>query len=86
VSDRAELDLPDVTAPIETNDSRVSPTEVSVPSISDVDIFGDMSDFPDLPDIDEAAKAADDQILDWDVKQETAQEEDTSASQKQAGW
>jgi flagellar motor switch protein FliM len=54
--DREELNLPDVSA-----------TEVVVPNISDVDIFGDINDLPAMPDIDEASKAADDQMSDWDM-------------------
>lgn len=87
-SDRAELDLPDVTAPIEENveASIVGHTDLSLPKVSEVDIFGDLDDLPDMPDIDEAAKAADNQMLDWETNQKAAKEDDVSTTQKQAGW
>ncbi len=86
-SDRAELDLPDVTAPVEsTASSPVDDAEVTVPSISDVDIFGDIDELPDLPDIEEAAQAADDQVMGWERSQNTEASGEIDATQKQAGW
>ena len=65
-ADRAELDLPDVTAPhipAHTSDLVGNDEEgtehVVLPMMSDVDIFGDIDDLPDIPDLEDAAKAAD---------------------------
>ncbi|MEP2920968.1 MAG: FliM/FliN family flagellar motor C-terminal domain-containing protein [Sulfitobacter sp.] len=59
-SDRDELDLPDVTAgqggdPSGDEDDY----DVDLPSLSDVDIFGDIDDLPDMPDMDELSAEAD---------------------------
>jgi flagellar motor switch protein FliM len=86
-SDRADLDLPDVTAPVEDGfDAQIAAEDASIPSVSEVDIFGNMDDLPVMPDMDEASKAADDQMLDWEINQKAAQDDDVSSTQKQAGW
>ncbi|MEH6739846.1 MAG: FliM/FliN family flagellar motor C-terminal domain-containing protein, partial [Sulfitobacter sp.] len=52
-SDRADLDLPDVTAPVEDGfDAQIAAEDASIPSVSEVDIFGDMDDLPVMPDMD----------------------------------
>jgi flagellar motor switch protein FliM len=86
-SDRADLDLSDVTAPVEDGfDAQIAAEDASIPSVSEVDIFGNMDDLPVMPDMDEASKAADDQMLDWEINQKAAQDDDVSSTQKQAGW
>lgn len=101
-SDRADLDLPDVTAPVGGDaDGAGAPDygtenmdvfnaggaydeEVSLPSISDVDIFGDLGDLPDMPDLEEAEAAADAQI---ELMRKTSSAGSADEGQtKQAGW
>ncbi|MEP3441601.1 MAG: FliM/FliN family flagellar motor C-terminal domain-containing protein [Sulfitobacter sp.] len=59
-SDRDELDLPDVTAGQGGDPSGDEEDyDVDLPSLSDVDIFGDIDDLPDMPDMDELSAEAD---------------------------
>ncbi len=87
-SDRDELDLPDVTAPQfegkETDDMQ----DAGLPSLSDVDVFGNLDDLPELPDMDEAGAAADNQMKEWNTKQNRRADEEGGdpAHQSQAGW
>jgi len=85
-ADRAELDLPDVTAAPSPpardqrrqGDVTASPAAAGagVPKMSDLDIFGNLDDLPELPDMDMASAAADAQMAPWsgtDTAAETAQ-------------
>ena len=106
-SDRADLDLPDVSLPTGGNlpamdglsgldsmensdfdmDLGAGPsfdTAEKIPSLSDVDIFGDIGDLPDLPDMDEAAAAADARAGIIDPSEED--ENPDNVQVKQAGW
>lgn len=65
-TDREALDLPDVTGARAAASAVAAPFamdgdeyDVDLPSMSDVDIFGDLDNLPELPDMDEAARAAD---------------------------
>lgn len=70
-SDRDALDLPDVTAPFpEPLVAEAEPETPHVPSMADVDIFGDLDDLPDMPDLDAAADAADAQMATWDMPED----------------
>lgn len=93
-SDRGELDLPDVTGgnPGRRAEDAAAPAmdlggadDVVLPSMSDVDIFGNMDDLPDLPDLEEAAQAADDQMAPWQNDLEVEEDADAPAA-RQAGW
>jgi flagellar motor switch/type III secretory pathway protein FliN len=88
ISDRAELDLPDVTAPhIPAQTAEMLAEEaaanLSIPSISDVDIFGDLDDLPDMPELEEASRAADAQMEEW---KSAEADEGIDAREKTAGW
>jgi flagellar motor switch/type III secretory pathway protein FliN len=84
-TDRAELDLPDVTRSPGENEAGLYAGEVDfmdvmgqaeVPSLSDIDVFGNLDDLPDLPDMDEAAHAADAKMADYDPSGEYAEDDD----------
>jgi flagellar motor switch/type III secretory pathway protein FliN len=88
MADRAELDLPDVTAPHIPAQAAAVPTDeadagMDIPSMSDVDIFGDLDDLPDMPELEEASQAADAQMRDWNAADEGAAD---NAREKKAGW
>ena len=68
-SDRDGLDLPDVTAQQIDEEQFDHLDEVGLPSLSDMDVFGNLDDMPDLPDMDEAANAADSKMADWAAAQ-----------------
>lgn len=87
-SDRDTLDLPDVTASPFDERAQEDLDDVHLPSLSDMDVFGDLNDMPDLPDMDEAAEAADNQLADWTSAQNSGSDENAedSAGQKQGGW
>ncbi|WP_299414696.1 flagellar motor switch protein FliM [uncultured Sulfitobacter sp.] len=87
-ADRADLDLPDVSAtfglepaPSGLDEDGMDPV---LPTLSDVDIFGDLDDLPEMPDMDEAAQAADDHMAQWDAPKEGSEED--LLGEKQAGW
>jgi len=91
--DRADLDLPDVTAPPapagadlrrkQDNVPAVAPASAAadVPKLSDVDIFGNLDDLPELPDMESAGAAADAHMGGWDMPDKPEGE-----AKKQAGW
>ena len=67
-SDREALDLPDVTLPVEQNLASDIQAEIDtlndngaagLPTLSDLDVFGDLGDVSDLPDLEDAEAAAD---------------------------
>jgi flagellar motor switch protein FliM len=78
-SDREALDLPDVTLPLagatelgglDSSSSFQEPlTNADLPSMADVDVFGDLGDAADLPDIEEASEAADARMAEYDLAQ-----------------
>lgn len=86
-SDRADLDLPDVTAPANAPSVEISAdsleTEVDVPRLSDVDIFGDIDDLPDMTAMDAGADARMDARDRGDVD---ADEIEQDARANQTGW
>jgi flagellar motor switch/type III secretory pathway protein FliN len=101
-SDRADLDLPDVTLPLpeaqmdrraqdkmapEDQDAAMvqNSSAPRVPSLADVDVFGDLGDMSDLPDIAEAEKAADAQMSNRQSTQGASSEDDNSEP-AQAVW
>jgi flagellar motor switch/type III secretory pathway protein FliN len=81
--DRHELGMPDVTAPAQELGKRAAPEDIEggvgkgdIPSLADIDIFGDMQDLDDLPDIDAASAAADETMARWDAATPDETEED----------
>lgn len=86
-SDRADLDLPDVTAPANAPSVAIAPdileTEVDVPRLSDIDIFGDIDDLPDMAAIDADADARMDAR---DRAEAEADESELDARANQSGW
>lgn len=90
-SDRDALDLPNVMAPQGDPSANDEGEGANLPSLSKIDVFGDLDglpDLPDLPDMDEAAAAADSQIEDWNAAQDQPPDEEYEDSQreKQSGW
>lgn len=87
-SDRDALDLPDVTAPQRAEKELDDTQDVGLPSLSDMDVFGNLDDLPELPDMDEAAAAADTQMKEWNDTQNrrTDDEGADTAHKSQAGW
>ncbi len=78
-SDREELDLPDVTLPVgsvsaadfqEETDFVDDNGAAGLPTLSDINVFGDISDVNDLPDLDDAEQAADARMAEYDALQE----------------
>jgi flagellar motor switch/type III secretory pathway protein FliN len=82
-SDRDGLDLPDVTAPQPGGEGL---EDVGLPSLADMDVFGNLDDLPELPDMEEAAQAADSQMADWNAAQGSREDDDDTKRQNQAGW
>lgn len=82
-SDRDGLDLPDVTAPHPGGEGL---EDVGLPSLADMDVFGNLDDLPELPDMEEAAQAADSQMADWNAAQGSREDDDDTKRQNQAGW
>lgn len=83
-SDRAELDLPDVTGGAAPAQDRRAPSDaedVDLPDMADVDIFGSLDDLPDLPDL--PSEGDDAPMTQWHAEQDEDAPEDL---QKQAGW
>ncbi|MEP1767700.1 MAG: FliM/FliN family flagellar motor C-terminal domain-containing protein [Sulfitobacter sp.] len=92
-ADREELDLPDVTGRRAEDEPALDPTfgleddqDLGVPSMSDVDIFGDIDDLADLPELEEAEKAADAQMVKWEAEHATIEDDQHTGTEKQAGW
>ena len=87
-SDRDGLDLPDVTASQLDETAQDDLDDVNLPSLSDMDVFGDLEDMPDLPDMDEAAEAADARMAELTEGQDNApnQEIEDEPRQNQTGW
>lgn len=88
-ADRGDLDLPDVTQD-RREDAAHQPASFmeemetsDLPSMADIDVFGDLSDLPELPDIDEAAEAADAKMAEFDT---TEFPEDDLGDQARSGW
>lgn len=90
-SDRAGLDLPDVTAPAaDTSGKRrsdvVNDPVAQVPKLSDVDIFGDLDDLPDMPDLGADTAGSDTRMTGWDMPDDTPEDmAQGGAQRKQAG-
>lgn len=87
-SDREGLDLPDVTAPQFEETDLDSAEDVALPSLSHIDVFGDLDDMPEMPDMDEAAEAADAQMAEWNSAQGGREDDETDDAQRQqnVGW
>lgn len=73
-ADRDELDLPDVLAHQNALPLMGDMSETGLPSLSDMDVFGNLDDLPELPDIDEAAFAADAKMAEWQTPPAEADE------------
>lgn len=84
VSDRDELGLPDVTAPQSVSLSGLEAEDVHLPTLSDVDIFGDLDDLPDMPDMEEAEQAADAQMENLKISQTPRSDDPEDRREKQA--
>lgn len=68
-ADREELDLPDITSAESDMPALDVSEQMGLPSLSDMDVFGNLDALPDLPDMDELAEAADAQMAQWDTGQ-----------------
>ncbi|MDC0136208.1 FliM/FliN family flagellar motor switch protein [Sulfitobacter sp.] len=64
-ADRDELDLPDVLAYQNDLPPMDDIAGSGLPSLSDMEVFGNLDDLPELPDMDEAAYAADAKMSEW---------------------
>lgn len=86
VSDRDDLDLPDVTAGLvggnRTTDAVGFDDAADIPSMSEVDIFGEIGDLPEMPDMEELV-AESDARMDGQL---SAEEEAAELKASQAGW
>lgn len=99
ISDRDDLDLPDVTGGL-TGGNRATDVEgfgdgamdamnfddgVDIPSMSEVDIFGDIGDLPEMP----VMSDMDDLVAEADARMDgqlSAEEEAAELKASQAGW
>ncbi len=89
VTDREGLDLPDVTqsySQVQAPDFMDAMAQAVVPSLSDVDIFGDLDDLPELPDLEKAELAADARMTDLKGSVTSQEEPDPTARRAQTEW